>query len=526
MMAGQRIEGNGAVVRVGCTAAVLALLLTGLRAQIIASRADLQAPIELGRRLTVAAYDDLAYVAVLTVAFAVLSRIAGGRTRLQSTIVALFATAAICSLVLGFINVRAVAELGRPINYQWLYYSHFMRSMDTYTALAALLSWAWLGKVAAACVVMLFSSELLARGVMRLKRKVAVVRFGSAVAGAMSVYFALAWPAHSHLGATRATQLENPVVSLVASVLTADASPVLAKMPTRFGSEDFLTASERGAGAPGTPFTNRARAAGVRNVLVVVLESVGAQYVSGFAGTAGATPELESYQGDARRFTRFYAHQPSTSHSLVALLLSVYPPHTFRTLTREHPDIDLPAWSSALKPRGYRTAFINAGDNRFQQADAFLARRQFDMVADSWTSPCTDQELDSLGSDECMMRRLTTWIDREPSRPFFAVVWTSQTHFPYALSRSAPAIAKPSLPSNVGGHSAPDSLAVRFERYLRALRESDRATGNVLRHLAQRGLLDSTLVAVVGDHGEAFGQHGNWAHRYLYEEEVHIPLLL
>ncbi|MFL5493737.1 MAG: sulfatase, partial [Gemmatimonadales bacterium] len=161
-----------------------------------------------------------------------------------------------------------------------------------------------------------------------------------------------------------------------------------------------------------------------------------------------------------------------------------------------------------------------------QQADAFLARRQFDMVADSWTNPCTDQELDSLGSDECMMRRLTTWIDREPSRPFFAVVWTGQTHFPYALSRSAPAIAKPNLPSNVGGHSAPDSLAVRFERYLRALRESDRATGNVLRHLAQRGLLDSTLVAVVGDHGEAFGQHGNWAHRYLYEEEVHIPLLL
>jgi lipoteichoic acid synthase len=525
-MAGQRVEGSGAVVRIGCTGAVLALLLTGLRAQIISGWADLRTPIALSRRLAVAAYDDLAYVAVLTVAVAVLCKLATGRARLQGAIVALFAIAATFSLVLGFVNVRAVAELGRPINYQWLYYSHFMQSMDTYTALAVLLSWTWVGKVAAACIVLLLSSELLARGTMRVIRTIGFVRLGSAVAGVMSVYFALAWPAHSRPGATRATLVENPVVSLVASVLTADANPVLAEMPTHVGPEDFLTASERGAEAPRTPFTDRARAAGVRNVLVVVLESVGAQYVSGFAGPAGATPELESYQGDARRFTRFYAHQPSTSHSLVALLLSVYPPHTFRTLTREHPDIDLPSWSGALKRQGYRTAFINADDNRFQNADAFLARRQFDLVADGWSSSCTDQEVDSVGSDECMMRTLTTWIDRERSRPFFAVVWTSQTHFPYTLSRSAPASAKPSLPSAIGGHRAPDSVAVRFGRYMRALRESDRATGKVLRHLAQRGLLDSTIVAVVGDHGEAFGQHGNWAHRYLYEEEVHIPLLL
>ena len=43
---------------------------------------------------------------------------------------------------------------------------------------------------------------------------------------------------------------------------------------------------------------------------------------------------------------------------------------------------------------------------------------------------------------------------------------------------------------------------------------------------AQRGLLDSTLVVVVGDHGEAFGQHANMAHRYLYEEEVRVPLVM
>ncbi|MBA3496251.1 MAG: sulfatase-like hydrolase/transferase [Gemmatimonadales bacterium] len=514
------------MIRVGCTGAVLALLLTGLRAQILFGWSDLRRPLELGQRLAVAAYADLAYVAVLALAVAALCRLAVGQTRLRRAMVALFTVAACLSLVLGFVNVRAVSELGRPINYQWLYYSHFMRSLDTYTALATLLSWKWVGAVAAACVVLLLLSELLARGIRRVVQEVGSVRFGVALAGGMSAYFALAWPAHSRLGGTRATLLENPVVSLVASVLTADANPVLAEMPTHVGWEDFLTASERGAEAPETPFTARARAAGVRNVLVVVLESVGAQYVSGFGGPAGATPELDYYQRDARRFTNFYAQQPSTTHSLVALLLSVHPPHTFRTLTREHADIDLPSWSGELKRRGYRTAFINADDNRFQRADAFLARRQFDLMADGWTSPCTEAEVDSSGSDECMMRTLTTWVEREPSRPFFAVVWTIQTHFPYSVSPSAPAIAKPSPLSETDGHHAPDSMATRFERYLRALRESDRSIGKLLRHLARHGLLDSTLVVVVGDHGEAFGQHGNAFHRYLYEEEVHVPLLL
>ena len=40
-------------------------------------------------------------------------------------------------------------------------------------------------------------------------------------------------------------------------------------------------------------------------------------------------------------------------------------------------------------------------------------------------------------------------------------------------------------------------------------------------------MLDSTLVVVVGDHGEAFGQHGHYVHGIdLYEEEIHVPLML
>jgi arylsulfatase A-like enzyme len=66
-----------------------------------------------------------------------------------------------------------------------------------------------------------------------------------------------------------------------------------------------------------------------------------------------------------------------------------------------------------------------------------------------------------------------------------------------------------------------------MNRYLSALRETDRALGQLLAALARQQVLDSTLVVVVGDHGEAFGQHGHYVHGVdLYEEEVHVPLML
>jgi len=518
---GSRAFVDATVIRICCTGALLALLLTALRGRILFAWSDLRSPTRLLGGLAVGSYADLVYAAGLTGAFVALCLLARGRPRAQRLTLGIFSVAACLSLLLGFVNVRAVAELGRPVNYQWLYYSHFMRSLDTYTALAALVSWSWVAVVAIACLGLLLASRLLARGAVWAAQKTSARRLGAAAAGAFLVYLVVGWFWQTPSGRKSPT-LENPVVALVASVLDAEADPVLAKMPTGVGPEDFLTAGGRGDLNPRTTHTARARDAGVRNVIIVVLESVAAQYLWGFgAADSGRTPELERYQHSARRFASFYTHQPSTTHSLVALLLSVYPPHSFRVVTREHPDIALPSLSGELKRHGYRTAIINAGDNRFQGADVFLSHRQFDLIADASTGSCAASRRDL---DDCMVGDLAKWIDRDSLRPFFAVLWTAQTHFPY-FAPSTPADGE-GAPTRVAGQRPPDSLSARFDRYLRALRETDRALGKLLRQLEERGLLNSTLVVVSGDHGEAFGQHGNAFHRFLYEEEVRVPLLL
>jgi arylsulfatase A-like enzyme len=91
-------------------------------------------------------------------------------------------------------------------------------------------------------------------------------------------------------------------------------------------------------------------------------------------------------------------------------------------------------------------------------------------------------------------------------------MWTMMTHFPYFAA----------------GDERDFHVSDRaFNRYLNALARGDEALGRLLLTLQERGLSDSTLVVVLGDHGETFGQHHQRGHGLkIYEENLHVPLLL
>src|SRR5262249_22948797 len=66
-----------------------------------------------------------------------------------------------------------------------------------------------------------------------------------------------------------------------------------------------------------------------------------------------------------------------------------------------------------------------------------------------------------------------------------------------------------------------------IDRYRNALHEADAALGQLLDGLHERNLLDHTLFILLGDHGEAFGQHpGNYGHTlFIYDENIRVPLV-
>ncbi len=63
--------------------------------------------------------------------------------------------------------------------------------------------------------------------------------------------------------------------------------------------------------------------------------------------------------------------------------------------------------------------------------------------------------------------------------------------------------------------------------YLGEVESMDERVGYVLDALEASGLADSTVVVFTADHGEAFGEHGDYLHgASLYNELVHVPLIV
>jgi arylsulfatase A-like enzyme len=114
------------------------------------------------------------------------------------------------------------------------------------------------------------------------------------------------------------------------------------------------------------------------------------------------------------------------------------------------------------------------------------------------------------------------WLDADGgAKPFYAMLWTQQTHHPYDLPP-----AQPFTDFFAGRPTPPDDYDLG--RYLNNLAMVDRELGRLFAGLAERGLDKDTVVLVTGDHGEAFGDpHQAWGHgSRVYDECSRVPLMV
>ncbi|PYT08389.1 MAG: hypothetical protein DMF49_05450, partial [Acidobacteria bacterium] len=103
--------------------------------------------------------------------------------------------------------------------------------------------------------------------------------------------------------------------------------------------------------------------------------------------------------------------------------------------------------------------------------------------------------------------RAKRWLDRIGDSRFFLFVHLFDPHAPYA---------------------APEPWARRFrDPYDAEIAYADSAVGDLLDHLRTRGLAERVGVALVSDHGESLGEHGERTHGFfLYEATLRVPLIL
>ena len=250
-------------------------------------------------------------------------------------------------------------------------------------------------------------------------------------------------------------------------------------------------------------------AAANRNVILVSLESTAAQYLSLYGADDDVMPNLSALARSAIVFDNAYTVYPESIKGLFSILCSLYP--AFDRAVDGYADGPCRSVASHLADRGFHSALFHSGRFAYLGMDAVVRNRGFDLLADA--GDIGGDHKSSFGVDDrTTVARALTWIDTLPRGDrFFLTFLPIAGHHPYESPGSGPFPARD-----------------EFGRYRNALRYGDTALADLTQGIAARGLDEQTLWIVLGDHGEAFGQHdGNFGHTFqLYEENVRVPFLI
>jgi arylsulfatase A-like enzyme len=132
------------------------------------------------------------------------------------------------------------------------------------------------------------------------------------------------------------------------------------------------------------------------------------------------------------------------------------------------------------------------------------------------------------GLMEDTLARASQWLHRwHAEGPFLLFVHTYEVHAPYSPPEDARALVPSdalALPPRIPPPSE-DGLADAVA-YTAEVAHMDRLLGHFFSLLESLGRADDTIVVVVSDHGEAFGEHGVRGHGTgLFEEQLRIPMI-
>ena len=152
--------------------------------------------------------------------------------------------------------------------------------------------------------------------------------------------------------------------------------------------------------------------------------------------------------------------------------------------------------SIALDPHGGAPGF----DRGFDTYDAGFSTAAFDKEEDRYRT------VERRGGE--VVEHALAWLNSHPQGPFFMWVHLYDPHEPY---------------------EPPEPYKSRYaaEPYDGEIAYMDSAVGKLLRELKARGLYDGTMIAVMADHGESLGAHGENNHGFfLYDETIRVPLVI
>ena len=281
------------------------------------------------------------------------------------------------------------------------------------------------------------------------------------------------------------------------------------------------------------------------NVLVVIVESLRPDQLRVFGGPRDVMPNVDRLARRSLCWSRCYTQASHSNYADLCPLTSQYPLRSYDThyYPADPPYPCIPFYD-ILHALGYRTAVISSQDERWGQMDHILHTKALDhwfhagtyhgstYIADNdleFAQMAAAGKLSGKIDDAITIGEAIRWIESGGDRPFAAYINLQNSHIPYVVPEGFPRrfVHKP-LDFEIGFNSYPPNRTPQVkDAYADSLYYVDRQLGRLFDALDRSGRLDSTMIVVTGDTGQAFQEHGFAAHaNEIYDELMRVPLIV
>lgn len=256
----------------------------------------------------------------------------------------------------------------------------------------------------------------------------------------------------------------------------------------------------------GKDLTRRIDAKGAerhKNVVIVVMESMSADYMAAFGNKQGITPNLDRLASEGLFFTDLYATGTRTVRGLEAVTLSI-PPTPGQSIIRRPGNENLFSLGFVFKDRGYETQFLYGGYGYFDNMNAFFAGNGFDVIDRTAMREDEVQFANVWGiCDEDMFARAIKEADRAQAnkKPFMQLIMTTSNHRPYTYPEGHIEIASKS--GRLGG-----------------VKYADYSIGRLIEEAKKKPWFKDTVFVFVADHTAGAGGKAE-----LDPHKYHIPMI-
>ena len=290
------------------------------------------------------------------------------------------------------------------------------------------------------------------------------------------------------------------------------------------------------------------------NLLFVFPDQLGARWMGCYRNPIVQTPVLDAFAQENCCFTQAYTNSPICTPYRGCLFTGRYPCQTGVTENGHALPAQETMLADCLNDAGYHTSYVGkwhlsgaphcnrwvppAQRGGFQEFVGWESHHVDHYVGRIWeddpNSPfiMLGHETDAL--TDIAIERLERAGRRQPFAMFVAYQAPHPPCTPpdeYAQQYQGrdlcldPSSDRSAWFSNSAWQANYDLHTFR-ERYFGEISHLDAAFARILRRLTELGLSDNTIVIFSSDHGEMNGCHGRFGKEVMYQESVHVPLLI